>query len=364
LRDKRLQAIVILVLLWGALPSASAAKTTRYAFRSIYVFENRGDDPLTLSDDDATIIIFESNEWQTVTIRNSTHGVAREYTDVDGNSLAVMDFPGEIPAGGALFFSYEYVIDAGDSPRPSIDPQQSGGLSDIPEGLLEEYCGETETFRRSEEMMALAGSLTSDEATVLGKVTRVLGWIVENVTYGNYEVPQYPDETLEQRRGDCDDQSILLISMLRALGVPALLQIGVVFSNSIEGDRTSWDGHLSVEQRGIGWHGWAMVYIPPWGWLPIDLTLTGSKDPLTIIAYSPEYESYVVTAYNVSNQQYIGDSRSSRERIIASDLYVSVSDIVLEEAEPNNWIGTAYMISGILAGAAFLIYLVHSRRHR
>jgi len=100
LRDKRLHAIIILVLLWGALPSASAAKTTRYAFRSTYLFENRGAEPLALSDDDATIVLFETNEWQAVTIRNSTHGVAREYTDIDGNSLAVMDFPAEIPAGG------------------------------------------------------------------------------------------------------------------------------------------------------------------------------------------------------------------------------------------------------------------------
>jgi transglutaminase-like putative cysteine protease len=364
LRDKRLSALVILVLLWGALPSALGAKTTRYAFRSTYVFENRGEEPLVLSDDDATIIIFQNNEWQAVSIRNSTHGVAKEYTDVDGNILAIMDFPEAIPAGGALFFSYEYVIDSSDALRPSIDPQQSGQLSDIPLEHVDEYCGETETFRRSEEMVALASSLTSGEATVLGKVTRVLGWIVENVTYGNYEVPQYPDETLEQRRGDCDDQSILLISMLRALGIPALLQIGVVFSNSIEGDRTSWEGHLSVEQRGIGWHGWAMVYIPPWGWLPIDLTLTGSKDPLTIISYSPEYESYVVTAYNVSKQYYIGDSRASREHIIASDLYVSVSDVVLEETEPRNWVSTAYLISGVLAGAALLIYIVFSYRHR
>jgi transglutaminase-like putative cysteine protease len=69
-----------------------------------------------------------------------------------------------------------------------------------------------------------------------------------------------------------------MISMLRSLGIPAFLQIGVVFSESISSEKASWAGHLTFVQEGVGWHGWAMVYVPPWGWIPVDLTLTNARE--------------------------------------------------------------------------------------
>jgi hypothetical protein len=363
LRHKKLLILTVFVMLSGSIYWTYASKNERYIFRSTYKFENRGDAPFQLIEDDATILLFIKNTQQKITVRNSTHKVAREYEDEDGNLLAVLDFPEMIPNGGSLYFSFEYIIDSKDIPKPTIDPQQSGYLSDIPKELIDKFCIETETFRWCKDMVTLAKDLTNSDKEVLEKVTKILGWILENITYGNFEVPQYPDETLDKRRGDCDDQSILLISMLRSLGIPAHLQIGVVFSDTIEGDRTSWEDHLRVEQKGIGWHGWAMVYIPPWGWLPIDITLTGSQDPLTIIKNSPQYESYVIAAYNVSKKAYIGESRKSRERIVTSDLYVSISDTVIYETIDNSsWISRIYILSGFMAGTAFIVYLLYIRR--
>lgn len=363
MRQKKLLVLVVFVLLSGPLYLTYASKNERYIFRSTYIFENRGDVPFQLIENDAIITLFIKNTWQMVTIRNSTHEVAKEYEDDDGNMLAVLDFPKVIPNWGSLYFSIDYIIDSEDAPRPAIDPQKSGYHSDIPKKLIDEFCIETETFRWREDMVALAEELTTGEEKVLGKVTKILEWILENITYGNYEIPQYPDETLEQRWGDCDDQSILLISMLRSLEIPAHLQIGVVFSDAIEGDQTSWEGHLRVKQKGVGWHGWTMVYIPPWGWIPIDITLTRNKDPLTIIKHSPQYESNVVAAYNISNQAYVSESRNSRERIVTSDLFVTVSEMVIEEFDySDGWISKTYIVSGLMAGTAFIVYLLYLKR--
>lgn len=68
-------------------------------------------------------------------------------------------------------------------------------------------------------------------------------------TYGGY--PKWATGTLDpdegRPRGDCDDQSILFISLCRAAGIPAMLQIGALY----DPNRDHWEGH-----------GWANVYMP------------------------------------------------------------------------------------------------------
>lgn len=364
MRSRSLTVIILILLVAGTTPATLGERREQYVFRSTYTFENRGDRSYILREEDITIVLFDDNMWQTVTMRNASHGTVREYTDEDGNTLAVIALPPEIPAGDTLVFSIEYVIESEDKPQPLIDPDKAGLPSEIPPALVDDFCLETETFNWNEDIESLALGLTEGQTTVLGVVTSLLEWIVQNVTYGNFEVPKYPEETLGELQGDCDDQAILLISMLRSLGIPALLQLGVVFSDNIDSERTSWGGHLSIRQEGVGWHGWALVYIPPWGWLPVDLTLTGSREPLEVILQAPEYESYVVTAYNVSRQSYIGDSRLSRELLMSSELYVSVLDKVINGSTRSQWTNLIYIGTGLLAGAAFVVFFIFIKRRK
>lgn len=356
-------ALLLLLLATSAFTSTLGAQTSRYAFNSTYTFENRGDEPLSLTENDATISLFINNRWQRVSIEDPSHGKVREDEDEDGNSVAVMDFPDEIGPGEALVFSVSYVIDSARKERPSVELPDAGFLSDIPSNLIEIYGGETDTFRLNEEIEALANTLASEETTVLGVVSEMIEWLDANITYDNNEVPRYPEETLEGRRGDCDDQSILLISMLRSIGIPAFLQVGVVFDGRIEGDKTAWDGHLTFKNQGIGWHGWAIIYIPPWGWLPVDLTLSSISDPLSLIQNAPEYEANVVAAYNVSSQSYVGGSRDMRERIRSSDMYIVVEEIATEGVSTGPTpVSPVYIGLGIVAGCSFIAYIIYERR--
>jgi hypothetical protein len=65
------------------------------------------------------------------------------------------------------------------------------------------------------------------------------------ITYGSY--PKWATGTWNDKRGDCDDQSILFISLCRAAGIPAMLEIGALYDPTFD----HWEGH-----------GWANVYIP------------------------------------------------------------------------------------------------------
>ncbi len=362
MRSKPLTALFVLLILAGTLPYTTGAERDQFIFRSTYTFENRGDDEYTITEEDTTLSLFMNNRWQTVTTRNASHATLKEITDMDGNVLAVIDLPPDVPPGETLIFSIEYVISSEDMPRPEIDPEEAGGVDDIPPGLVEAYTGETETFRRNDEVESLARELAGEEATVLGVVTRLIGWIMTNITYGNFDTPLYPDETLGGFRGDCDDQAILLISMLRSLGIPSFLQVGVVFSESIDSEKSSWEGHLSFRQDGIGWHGWAMVYVPPWGWIPVELTLIAYRDPLEMILRAPEYESSIVPAFNVSRQTYIGDSRHSQEQLTASDLYIKITEIYIEESTGSRWPAFVYIGVGLAAGAVFVVVIIYMRR--
>jgi len=362
LRSKLLAALFSLFLLAGTLPHTIGAERDQFIFRSTYAFENRGNSAYTVTEEDATLPLFMNNRWQTITTRNASHGIVEEKTDQDGNELAVVDLPSEIPAGETMIFFIEFVVSSEDMPRPEIDPVEAGGVDEIPADLVEEYTSQTETFGWNDDLESLALELTSEEGTVLGTVTHLIDWIMANITYVNFETPLYPYETLGDLQGDCDDQAILLISMLRSLGIPSLLQVGVVFSESIDSEKSSWEGHLSFRQDGVGWHGWAMVYVPPWGWVPVDLTLTAATDPLELIRQAPEYESSVVTAFNISKQPYIGDSRSSREQLLASDLYITISDVYIEESTNASWPYFVYIGVGLAAGAAFVVVIYVSRR--
>ncbi len=64
------------------------------------------------------------------------------------------------------------------------------------------------------------------------------------------------DYALHAGRADCGQQTLLLIALLRLNGIPARWQSGMVFS----------DG----EYDNI--HDWGQLYLPPYGWVPMDVT--------------------------------------------------------------------------------------------
>lgn len=358
MKQRNTAALILIILVASTAPLAQAAKSQRYVFRSTYTFENRGEEPFTLRDEDLAIVIFPDDEWQKVTLRNSSHDIVREYTDEDGNDLALPDISEVLPGGTTITFSIEYDITSSSRDRPSIKLTEAEGPSEIPSQLVEEYCVQTESFFWNDEIEELAQTLTSDETTALGVLTNLVDWMYSSLIYCNFEFPNYPNDTLESGQGDCDDQSILLISMLRSLGIPAFLQVGVVFNDRIGGDNPSWDGHLMIHTEGMGWHAWTMVYIPPWGWIPVDLTLASGQDPMDIIDEAPEYDSYIVRALDVSEQAYIGDSQASRERYIESDVYVTVVEVTLNVEAGTDWMKIAYYMLGAAAVGAFALYFI------
>jgi transglutaminase-like putative cysteine protease len=62
--------------------------------------------------------------------------------------------------------------------------------------------------------------------------------------------------TLHAGHGDCGEQTMLLITLMRMNGIPARWQSGWTFSRGNDSDI----------------HDWAQIYLTPYGWVPVDVT--------------------------------------------------------------------------------------------
>jgi hypothetical protein len=102
------------------------------------------------------------------------------------------------------------------------------------------------------QISSLSSQLTSGKATVYNKARAIYEYLISDDVL-DYEtirgsgLPKACITTLSDKSGDCDDYSILYISLCRAADIPARLHLGVLY----DPQNDQWIGH-----------GWAEVYIP------------------------------------------------------------------------------------------------------
>lgn len=115
--------------------------------------------------------------------------------------------------------------------------------------------------------------LRNSSKTPLHYLVSSLNWVNTYVKYSTRVPPRHPWEVILRKKGDCDDQSNLIITLLRAAGVPSYLETGMVYvSKTFYSKTTTADGLFTYEFIGGGAHGWLVAYIPPWGFIRVDLT--------------------------------------------------------------------------------------------
>ncbi len=358
------RSITLLLTIILLVPAAQGQQKDRYIYNLVYVFENRGTEPIKVSEGDIMVPLFINASWQTVWISDSSSPYTRVKADTDGNIGVLLDVELFLQPDAKSEFTVTYSIESIDRQRPEINFQDAKGYEAIPHELVEKYVVNTETFMMDDPCIRVAADeIAGGEETVLGALTKLIEYIVTSTTYNNFELPQYPNVTLVEKQGDCDDQSILLISMARSLGIPAYLQVGIVVNPSIKDSDTSWDGHLSNSQEGVGWHGWAMIYVPPWGWIPVDLTLTSAETGIELMQKAPEYYSNIITCLEVNLHDYIGDAVATKSRLVEGSIYVSVTDKAERVYSGRNSF-EMYIVAGLgLAVTGAIVFMFLSGRH-
>jgi len=341
-------------------------------FTVTYVNPTEGTKTWNLTEEDRTISLFMNNAWQSVELKSTSHDFETLKNDSDGNDIAVLVFPKQqLLPGENVSYTVEYAVVSKPRAIPSILENESGTLEAIPQGLIDVYTGaEGPWLVNDPELVELAHEIAGNETNVLKIVKGFIGWIENNIDYsGTHEVPFYPNQTLSAREGDCDDQAILFITLSRIIGIPSYMQIGAIYMpQDALVNETFWDNHVQVIQRKIGWHGWAMVYVPPWGWLPVDLTYVreNNADPLSSIRSGAVTAQDTIQYMNITRTDYVALSLRDRAFLASNGFHVYMEDKMTQQTGPSSptlIIDPRFIIAAIvlIAWAVFASYLISKR---
>ncbi len=308
-----------------------STSNVRFIIRSDVTFENRGVETWHFTDEDRAIGFFMNNSWQTVFLLYHSHPLERVTEDNDGNSIAILDFQRQLQPGEIVNYSVSYNVFSKPRMIPDLNESESGELEDIPENLREQFCISQPPFLVEDEgIREAARIIAGNETRVLTIVKKFVEWIWDNIQYPSqrHELPYYPNETLEKKEGDCDDQAMLFATFCRVYGIPSFIQAGCIYLQDFYSNVTVWEDHISDELRRVGWHGWAMAYVPPWGWLPIDLTFVmGSfAVPLNAIYHGAVSLQETIQYMNISKVDYVASSFMYRDLLQQNDFYLYSMD--------------------------------------
>jgi tetratricopeptide (TPR) repeat protein len=132
----------------------------------------------------------------------------------------------------------------GGGPYPAIDPVEPQVPSDVAswphvqfttakswKRLARAYREVIESKLASSGLESTARGLVQPDDTKLAKANKLLDWLHGRIRYAGIEfgeasiVPRRPAETLQRGYGDCKDQSLLLVALLRAVGVNATVAL-------------------------------------------------------------------------------------------------------------------------------------------
>lgn len=155
-----------------------------------------------------------------------------------------------------------------------LDPSKSISIENISLDLKNRYCKDQSIENKTliqpsdYEIRGIASSLKNSD-NAFDVAMNIFKWLKKNMTYAyhsNQTLPQSAKETLYLKSGDCDDLSILYISLCRSVDIPSRLVKGYIIEK-VNGK------YIAIP------HAWAEVYVGfgKDGWIPVECAGT-SKD--------------------------------------------------------------------------------------
>jgi len=115
---------------------------------------------------------------------------------------------------------------------------------------------------------AQAAEVAGEAKTAWGAACSIADWVESHVAKDRIADTPSAKRALASRTGDCGPHATLTIAMLRALGVPAKLVGGLMYSPSLAGS--------------FGQHAWVEVYVGGDRWVPVD-PMTGETGSVSAL---------------------------------------------------------------------------------
>jgi len=191
--------------------------------------------------------------------------LSRMVTDKWDQSCAVFDL-GSVPGGSKAALTYALNAEVS-AIRYLIRPERTGTLEDIPREIRVPYTADGTRYRiTSPYMQETARKIVGDEKNPYWIARKIYDFIIETLEYemvGGWDVPEV---VLQRGSGSCSEYTYTFVALCRAAGLPARYQGSVV----VRGDDASIDE---------AFHRWAQVYLPGYGWVPVDANRGDAESP-------------------------------------------------------------------------------------
>ncbi|RWX73897.1 MAG: hypothetical protein Metus_0676 [Candidatus Methanosuratincola subterraneus] len=321
--------------------------------------------------------IFKNSSGQTAVIESVTMNGAdvpwEIKTDPDGNPVIKIIAADPILPNRNATVVMRFRINIDRSP-PEVDPALSGTLAEIPPQLKAMYpltgIWDPSGLEDPDEVFGLAESIRAGEDNVLLILRNLMIWFEENMVYSyNNTTPQTVWKTYKGLSGDCDDQANLFVLFCRIYGIPAYTAIGPIYMPGEE--RSDSDHNLHFHTKDVGWHGWAMVYVPSrvgdGNWVPVDLTYFQGGVQRGGHIVSADWRQHILGAalywrdtavfIEYKNYDHISEYARMRDAIISSDC------LWVESHQMSPVVGPAYaeflsppILVALVASAALLAF--------
>ena len=215
-----------------------------------------------------------------------------------GQPCAVFDIGAVKPNSKA---EITYHVDAQVSAiRYLIIPEKTGTLADIPADIRKAYLSDESRYRISSPFIQeTAKKIVGDEKNPYWIVRKIFDYVIDHLVYemvGGWDVPE---SVLKRGTGSCSEYTFTFVALCRAAGLPARYQGSVV----VRGDEASVDE---------AFHRWAQVYLPNYGWVPVDANRGDVESPVGQAKGIGELANrFLITTHSGGNSDYLGWSYNS-----------------------------------------------------
>jgi len=142
--------------------------------------------------------------------------------------------------------------------RYFIFPDKVGALQEIPKEIMALYLENNEKYQIDHPVIREAlKECVGEEKNPYWIARKIFNYLIENMYYEMVGGWNTAPTVLDRGNGSCSEYTFVYIAMCRAAGLPARYVGSVVVRN----DDVSMDDVF---------HRWAEVYLPNYGWIPVD----------------------------------------------------------------------------------------------
>lgn len=258
----------LLVLLGASTLSAQAPSSPAH-FRISFAHEMRNDGAEVLRDVCAYVAVPDADAWQRVSdLRWQTDPVALEpalVTDQYGQRVARFSIA-ELAPGRRVVVGFCCKVDLLDA-ESSIDLRRTGSLDEVPPEVRQRFTVDAPVYDLgSPEIAGQARGLVTGHDGLFERVLSLHDFVAGNITYERSGGWDPASTVLRRRTGSCSEFSYLFAALCRTVDIPT----------RFVGASENATGGECVDHV---WHRWVQVYLPPFGWVDVDVTRDRGSPP-------------------------------------------------------------------------------------